>query len=179
MTSSASRSAKSSLHGYFSRSSRKIPIRCNKAQTGIILRNCIRNKTKPLTTKLARTVPIHPKLFHVEQFVSPPCGIRSNHRHPRRAKQPSPFAQQHFPFAQAHFPRREKAFQRENGHSCPLPKRPKSSGSHPRSLPSPQKLLHVELRRITYKKRTIEIDQIAFVFLSVIPAGNLLFHVQK
>ena len=37
---------------------------------GIILRNCIRNKTKPLTTKLAKALPVHPKLFHVEQFAS-------------------------------------------------------------------------------------------------------------
>ena len=66
-----SRAHRPQLARDFSRSARKIPIRCNKAQTGIILRNCICNKIKPLTTKLAKAVPIHPKLFHVEQFASP------------------------------------------------------------------------------------------------------------
>jgi hypothetical protein len=52
----------------FFRSRRKIPIRCNKAQMGIILRNCKRKKIQPLATNLAKAVTVHPKLFHVEQF---------------------------------------------------------------------------------------------------------------
>jgi hypothetical protein len=55
-------------NGYFPARRQKIPIRCNKAQKAIILRNCIPNKTQPLATKLAKAVPVHPKLFHVEQF---------------------------------------------------------------------------------------------------------------
>ena len=52
----------------FSRSTRKIPIRCNKAQMGLILRNCKPKKTQLLATNLAKAITVHPKLFHVEQF---------------------------------------------------------------------------------------------------------------
>jgi len=38
---------------------------------GLILRNCISNKIKSLTTNLAKPVPIRPRLFHVEQFGFP------------------------------------------------------------------------------------------------------------
>jgi hypothetical protein len=44
---------------------------------GIILRNCKGKKTELLTTKLAKAVTVHPKLFHVEQFASAPSGSRS------------------------------------------------------------------------------------------------------
>ena len=49
----------------------KVTVRWYKAQMGIILRNCNLKKRQLLTTKLAKAVPIRPKLFHVEQFRAP------------------------------------------------------------------------------------------------------------
>ena len=49
----------------------KVTVRCNKAQTGIILRNCKLNKIQLLATNLAKAVTVRLKLFHVEQFSAP------------------------------------------------------------------------------------------------------------
>ena len=67
----------------------KIPIRCTKAQKPIIQRNGIHHKTKPLTTKLAKPIPIRPKLFHVEQFRKPTAFAPQSARAYTQARHPA------------------------------------------------------------------------------------------
>jgi len=82
-----------------SRSAPKIPIRCNKAQIAIILRNCKRMKTQPVATKFSKPVPFTQNCSTWNNLFPAPAAIPNRPLPTKSASQPPRFAWNYAPKA--------------------------------------------------------------------------------